>query len=411
MAWIAWGLWLGLLAARDGGVVRWLAAAAMLAASAFVHPIAPLYAVAALGAALLYAERSPRAVAREAWPGVAVFALVLVPYYLHSVHVLKNRYGVGAGERGRTYSGNSVLHDALTAVAPSTSHVLNLFTIAALAGVTALLVRRRWRAALVPVLLMAAPVVFFTFVPSHGRSALFFTRYMLPALPAFLALVGAGCSAATGLLPRGRWVALAGLVAVLGGVEVHDDVDGIRKVRALRLGEVAEAVALRKRDAVLFGGTGTIGRSGHIETLSYGRPPVLLDQYVRLRVDGIRSVDDSSCVPAVRFLRTERRLAGIWLFYAATPEEAAAGRRILPRARRPAPGVLMVTETGTPRHLLERGVALRRAWHRAVPRDFKVDYLIRADLTALRAPASCRPLGEFGDPDITPARVIPRPKA
>jgi hypothetical protein len=71
----------------------------------------------------------------------------------------------------------------------------------------------------------------------------------------------------------------------------------------------------------------------------------------------------------------------------------------------------MVTETGTPRHLLERGVALRRAWHRAVPRDFKVDYLIRADLTALRAPASCRPLGEFGDPDITPARVIPRPKA
>jgi hypothetical protein len=412
MAWIAWGLWLGLLAARDGGVARWLAAAAMLAASAFVPPIAPLYAVAALGAALVYADRSPRAVAREAWPGVAVFALVLVPYYLHSVHVLKNRYGVGAGRRGRTYSGNSVLHDALTAVAPSTTHVVNAFTVAALAGVVALLVRRRWRAALVPVLLVAAPVVFFTFVPSHGRSALFFTRYMLPALPAFLALVGAGCSAAAGLLPRGRWVALAALVAVLGGFEVDDSLDGIRNVRALRLGDVAEVVALRKRDPVLFGGTGTIGRAGHIETLSYGRPPVLLDQYVRLRVDGIESVDDSSCVPAVRFLRTERRaLVGIWLFYAATPGEAAAGRKVFPLARRPAPGVLMVTELGTARHLLERGVALRRAWHRAVPRDFKVDYLIRADLTALRAPGSCRPLGEFGDPDITPTRVIPRPQA
>ncbi|HEY3181419.1 MAG TPA: glycosyltransferase family 39 protein [Gaiellaceae bacterium] len=409
MAWIAWGLWLGLLAARDGGVVRWLAAALALAASAFVHPIGPLYAVAALAAALVYAERSPRAVGREAWPGVVSFALVLVPYYLHSVHVLKNRYGVGAGQRGRTYSGNSVLHDALTAVAPSTSHVVNAFTVAALAGAIALFVQRRGRAALVPVLLLAAPVVFFTFVPSHGRSALFFTRYMLPALPTFLALAGAGCSAAAGLLPRGRWVALGLLVALLGGLELRDNLTRIDQVRGLHLGGVVHAV--READATVFGGTGTIGRSGHIETLSYGRPPTLVDQYLALRIDGLDRVDDSSCVPAVRFLRaagTPRR--GAWVFYAARPDELRAGARALPRARLLDGGFLLVrSEPLAPPALLEEGLRLRRAWKRAVPRDFKVDYLIRADETALRSPASCKPLGEFDDPDITPARTIPSP--
>jgi mannosyltransferase len=409
MAWIAWGLWLGLLAARDGGVVRWLAAALALAASVFVHPIAPLYAVAALAAALVYAERSPRAVAREAWPGLVAFGLVLVPYYLHSVHVLKSRYGVGAGQRGRTYSGNSVLHDALTAVAPSTTHVVNAFTVAALAGAVALVARGRWRAVLVPVLLSAAPVVFFTFVPSHGRSALFFTRYMLPALPAFLALAGAGCSAAAGLLPRWRWLALALLVALLGGLELRDDLTHADQLRGLHLGGVVHAV--READATVFGGTGTIGRSGYSGSLSYGRPPTLLDQYLALRIDGLHRVDDSSCVPAVRFLRAAgpaRR--GAWVFYAARPDELRAGARALPRARLLDGGYLVVrSEPLAPRALLEEGLRLRRAWKRAVPRDFKVDYLIRADETALRAPASCEPLGEFGDPDITPARTIPRP--
>jgi hypothetical protein len=367
--------------------------------------------VAALAAALVYAERSPRAVAREAWPGVVVFALVLVPYYLHTVHVLKHRYGVGAGDRGRTYSGNTVLHDALTAVSPSTSSVVNAFTVAALAGAVALGWRRRWRAVLVPALVVAAPIVFFTLVPSHGRSALFFTRYMLPALPPFLALVGAGCSAAAGLLPRGRWIGLAALVAVLGGLELYDNLDRIGQVRGIQLGRVVDAVEREQSDAVLFGATGTIGKSGYLGSLSYGRPPVLLDQYVRLRVDGLETVDDSSCVPAVRFLRTERRtLKGLWLFYAARSDEAAAARRAFVRARVVAPGTLLVVERGSARQLLERGVALRRAWARAVPRDFKVEYLLAADETALRAPAACRPLGEFGDPDITPARTIPRPK-
>jgi hypothetical protein len=357
----------------------------------------------------VYAGRSPRAVAREAWPGVVAFGLVLVPYYLHSVHVLKSRYGVGAGQRGRTYSGNSVLHDALTAVAPSTTHVVNAFTVAALAGAVALVARGRWRAVLVPVLLSAAPVVFFTFVPSHGRSALFFTRYMLPALPAFLALAGAGCSAAAGLLPRWRWLALALLVALLGGLELRDDLTHADQLRGLHLGGVVHAV--READATVFGGTGTIGRSGYSGSLSYGRPPTLLDQYLALRIDGLHRVDDSSCVPAVRFLRAAgpaRR--GAWVFYAARPDELRAGARALPRARLLDGGYLVVrSEPLAPRALLEEGLRLRRAWKRAVPRDFKVDYLIRADETALRAPASCEPLGEFGDPDITPARTIPRP--
>jgi hypothetical protein len=406
MAWIAWGLWLGIVAARDGGRGRWILTGAVLGTSVLVHPIAPMYALAALACSLVYAERSVRALVREAWPGVVVFGLVLVPYYVHSVLVLRDRYGVGAGRRGRTYSGNSVLHDALTGMA-STTHVLNLFTIAAVAGVVALVIARRVRAALVPLLLIAAPIVFFTFVPSHGRSALFFTRYMLPAVPAFLVLVAAGCSAVAGLLPRGRWVAFGVLIAVLLALELRDDLRRIDQVRAVELGGLVSDV--RGSDAVVFGGTGTIGRSGYLGSLSYGRPPTLMDQYLALRIGGLDRVDDSSCVPAVAFVRRggpARR--GLWVFYGARGDEVRAGARALPDAKVLPGGYLVVRSRPLPpRRLLEEGLRLRQAWHRAVPRDFKVDYIVRADRTALRAPASCRPLGEFGDPDITPARAVP----
>jgi hypothetical protein len=407
MAWIAWGLWLGLVAAREGGRTRWLAAAVVLGSSVVVHPIAPMYALAALAAALAYAERSPRALAREAGPAVVAFGLVLVPYYLHALHVLRNRYGVGEGRRGRTYSGESVLHDALAAIAAATTHPVNAFTVAALAGAAALAWRGRWRAALVPVLLVAAPIVFFSVVPSHGRSALFFTRYMLPALPAFLALVGAGCSAAAGLLPRARWAGLGVLVAVLGALELHDNLERIGQVRGIHVSGVVASV--RAGDATVFGATGTIGRFGYVGRLSYGRPPVLVDQYLALRIGGLERVDDSSCVPVVGFLRgPAARRRGVWVFYGARPDEVRAGARALPQARLLDGGFLVVrSQPLAPRALVAEGLRLRRAWHRAVPRDFKVEYLIRADETALRAPGSCRLLGEFGDPDITPARRVP----
>ena len=99
---------------------------------------------------------------------------------------------------------------------------------------------------------------------------------------------------------------------------------------------------------------------------------------------------------------------GLFLFYATRADELAAGRRALPGARRIATNTLLVTARGAARSLLMRGLALRRAWKRAVPRDFKVDYLIRADTTALDG-THCEPLGQYGDPDITPARSVPAP--
>jgi len=60
-----------------------------------------------------------------------------------------------------------------------------------------------------------------------------------------------------------------------------------------------------------------------------------------------------------------------------------------------------------PRQLVELGLALRRAWFRAVPFNRRVNLLIAADRTALRRPAACRPVGVLGDPDIVPNYPLP----
>jgi hypothetical protein len=406
MAWFAWSLWAGLRAARTGSRLWWIAAALALASSVLVHPIAPVYAVAGAVAALVYAPRRPLAVAREAWPAAVAFLLVLVPYYAHSLRVLGDRYGVGSGRRGRTYSGRSVLEDALSGMTPS-EHVLNLFTVAALLGAVVVLRHRGVRVALVPLLVIASPIVFFSLVPSGARSALFFTRYMLPALPLFLILAAAGVVAVASVLPRARWAAVL-LAGLLLATELHANVQRIREVHSIRLGSLVDAV--RGTDAVLFGSVGTIG-DGTLAKLSYGRPPTLLDRYLVLRLPRLDRVDDHSCVPAVSFLRDGGpRRRGMWVFYAADEADVAAGERALPSSRRVAGGYLVVeSEPLGPRALLEEGARLRRAWSQAVPRDAKADYHVRADETALRAPATCTPLGEFGDPDITPARRIPQP--
>jgi hypothetical protein len=405
-AWLAWGAWVALRAARGGGRPWWLAAGIVLASSLFVHPIAPLYALALLAAALAYADERPRALVRDAWLGVAAFAAIFLPYYVHSLHVLRDRYGVGSGARGRTYSGNSVLHDALVTLTPATTHVVNTYFVLAVAGLAVLLARRRWHEAAVIVIVVAAPIVFFSWVPSTGRSGIFFTRYMLPALPFFLVLVAVACVAATRRLP---WPVLAVVTVVLVGLEVEPDLHRISLVRGIHLADVASGVRSEAGpDAILFGSTGTIGKFGDISTLSYGRPPVLLDRYVIMRVD-IRRVDDDSCVPARAFLASDRAVhRGLFLFYAARDDELAAGKRALPGAREIAKDTLLVAARGDARELLMRGLALRRAWKLAVPRDYKVDYLIRADTTAL-AGTHCEPLGQYGNPDITPARSVPPP--
>ncbi len=83
LAWIEWGTLLGLRAARRTDTRLWIAAGAVLGSSVFVHPTAPLYALTAFAAVLVYARR-PRA----AWPGAVALAVTLVPYYAATLHVL-----------------------------------------------------------------------------------------------------------------------------------------------------------------------------------------------------------------------------------------------------------------------------------------------------------------------------------
>jgi hypothetical protein len=352
--------------------------------------------VTLLAAALVRAPAAPRRLARDAWPGVVVFGAILVPYWLHSLRVLKRRYGVGSTQGSRTYSGRSVVEDAASAVTHSQS-VVNVLTVLAVVGLVALAVRR-WRSAVFLALPVAAPVVFFSVVPAGGTSGVFFDRYMLPALPAFLVLVAAGVVALASRLGRARVVAAAAALAVLLGLEVRADLRGLRAVRGLELGRVA--AALRPGD-VLFAATGPTGPRGDVGYLSPGRPPKTLDRYVALRRPSVELVDDDTCVPVVRFLRGHGRRTAVWLFYAPNRDELAAARTALPHATLVAPNTLAVRATAVRRALVQRGLALRRAWLGAVPRDAFVRRIVDADTQALTAPRACRPSGQLGDPDTT----------
>ena len=69
------------------------------------------------------------------------------PYYVRTLHVLGDRYGVASGAAsGRTFSGRPVWEDARHFVAPG-AHDVNYFTVLAAVGLVALLVQRRYRVA------------------------------------------------------------------------------------------------------------------------------------------------------------------------------------------------------------------------------------------------------------------------
>ena len=223
-----------------------------------------------------------------------------VPYYLKTLHVLSERYGIGSGVRGRTFSGRAVWKDAVHAVAP-VPHLLNWFTVFALVGLVVLLVTRR-RAAVVPVLAIGLPVAFFTVVPTKGLSALFFDRYMLPALPSFLLLVAIGCATVAGWAGRARWLVLGILVAGLMTLETRVVLARQRQLSHLELGRITAVVRGESRGAVLFGTTGSEDATGYLGAFNFGRPPNLLDRYLELRISSLELVDDDTCIPVVAFL-------------------------------------------------------------------------------------------------------------
>jgi hypothetical protein len=404
-AWVMWSTVLALAAAERGDRRLWAAAGAVLGLSVFVHPTAPLYAGTALIAALLYAPRPPRAVLREVWPGLLTFALTFAPYYLRTLHVLGDRYGVSStAQSGRTFSGQPVWEDARGFIAPG-AHNVNYFTVLAAIGIVALLVQRKRRVVVFCVLTVAAPVVFFSVVPASGDSALFFDRYMIPAIPAFLVLVLAGVLALARYAGPLRLLVIA---VAIGGLLVHEfryDLRHRDSTQAIGVEAFADAAARQPAGSVLFGSTGTSG--ANFSSFDYGHPANLIDRYVGLSVETLQVVDDDSCERALAFVQgSAGPRYGLWLFYAAAPEEEQAASAAFARTKavvvRAGPGSFLLRSPTklAPEALIRLGRAYRLAWRRAVPSNRRVNELLIADKQLLNG--RCVPYGDLGDPDISP---------
>ena len=398
-AWLMWATVVALAAADSGDRRLWVAAGALLGLSVFVHPTAPLYALTAFAAAWLYAPGSIRERVRSAWPGAVALLVTFVPYYLKTLHVLSDRYGVGGhGQAGRTFSGRPVWEDALHFVAPG-RHDVNYFTVLGAVGIAALVARRSYRVLLFCAATVATPVAFFSVVPTSGDSALFFDRYMIPATPAFLVLVCAGIFTIASWAGSFRLLIAIVLVAGLAAVEVRYDLAPRRATHRLGVDTVVAAVKHEPRGTVLFGSTGTSG--ANFSAFDYGHPANLLDHLVALQVPSLRLVDDETCEHLGPFLQGTQRHYGLWLFYAASPEEAAAAEGAL--GTRSIRGGYFAVRSRTPlapRALVREGLRLRLAWKRAVPFNRRVDELVLADRSALAG--TCVPYGDLGDPGISP---------
>ena len=406
-AWLMWWTVLALRAGRDGSRPRWIVAGVVLGLTVFVHPTAPLYALTAYAAAVVYVQRSPRSVIRETWPGALALLVAFVPYYLRTLHVLGDRYGVGTAKAGgRTFTGRPVWDDAIHFLAPGRA-VLNFFTALAVVGIVALIVRKDSRVVAFCAITIAAPILFFSLVPANGDSALFFDRYMIPATPAFLVLVVAGARAIGSWAGGARLLVIAILVAGLVGIELRYVDHRREQQQGIGLDAVSRAVASSPHGSVLFGSTGTSG--AFFSSFDYGHPANLLDHYLSLRLDSVRLVDDDSCGRALPYVTgSQSPRPGVWVFYAASAEEAAAARTAL---RLPAVtvqevrGHYFVVRSRTrlaPRAAIRLGQSLRIAWRRAAPLNKRVNELLQADRQLLRVPPACRPYGELGDPGISP---------
>jgi len=398
-AWLMWSTVLALRAADRGDRRLWALAGAALGLSVFVHPTAPLYALTAFAAVLVVAPRTPRQLVHEAWPGAVALLVTFVPYYVRTLHVLGDRYGVSSSAaRGRTFSGRPVWEDARHFIAPG-EHNLNLFTVLALIGIVALLVRGRWRVVAFCLITILMPVLFFSVVPANGDSALFFDRYMIPTVPAFAALVLAGCFALASWAGRYRLLVVVPLLLWLLAMELQHDVRHRNTTKAIAVDAAVHAVARQPHGAVLFGSTGTSGAI--FSSFDYGHPANVLDHLVALRVHSVQLVDDDSCERAEPFLHgAQAPRYGVWVFYAASPDEVAAAARAL--GMHAIAGHYFVVRRGpaAPRALIEDGLRLRRRWKAAVPLNRRVDELIAADRQLLSG--NCVPYGELGDPDISP---------
>lgn len=385
-------------AARVGRVGSWIAAGAATGVLVHVHPIAPLYMAVPPLAAWAVSGLDVRSFARIAWPAVAAAALVTAPY-AYALAVLAARYDVRpGGERLATTAGRSVPEEAIRALAPGGTVGAFAITIAAVAGAV-WLARRHGRLALLLVVWVTTPIVFFTIVPAE--SARFYGRYLLPALPAYLLLAVIGC-VAVGSRLRHKTLVGGALVSAIVAAGLVDNARRLDDLRALRLTDVVAAVS--PSPGVLFGSTGTITFSG--------RPPELLDTYVALERPGLAHVDELPVVdPAyapdvvergtervVRFLHTAPRTdTGFWILRGPARRVVLAETR-LQRHRsletlRISPTLLLVTtnDRQTASALVELGVAARLGWSIRSPSDRWAQVIVAVDRRALSL-AGVRPM-------------------
>jgi hypothetical protein len=400
-AWLMWATVLALRAADTRDRRLWVAAGAALGLTVFAHPTAPLYALTAFGAVFLWAPGSLRERVRDAWPGAVALLVTFVPYYVKTLHVLSDRYGVGSkGQSGRTFSGRPVWEDALRFIAPG-RHDVNYFTVLAVVGVVALLVERRYRLLLFCAATIAAPVLFFSVVPTSGDSALFFDRYMIPTIPAFLVLVCAGILVVARWAGPWRLLVVALLVAGLAAVQVRSDLDHDRQVSGIHVDAVVAAVAHDPAGTLRICSSGTSGGPSFSE-FDYGHPANLLGRLIALRDRSLTYVPDDSCERILPFLHgPQAPRYGLWVFYSSMPDEVAAGERAFGRTA--ISGNYLAIRSAkplTPRQLVREGERLRLVWKRAAPINRRVDELLQADRQALAG--TCVPYGDLGDPGISP---------
>ena len=353
-------------AGRDRSQAWWVAAGVLGAGLVYVHPIAPLYAVPALACGLAVRDDPLRSGIREARYGLVAAGIVALPY-LYALAVLQSRYAVGETERLATTAGRTIGEEALRALSPSGTLGLAVFCVLALGGV-AQLARERPRIAVLLAAWVLTPIAFFTVVPAETR---FYGRYLLPALPAFLVLVVAGCR----LLGRRTPVAAALVILAL----VLEAGDGVERFQALRNLDLRGLPPV-PRNSVLFSSTGT--------PLS-DRPPELLDDLVDLetrlpaRVEELPAIDpryeEGLVAKGTRtvgaFLAAGGQRRGVWIFRGSSRRVDAAERRLraVPEVASVRVGdqLLVVTsrQALAPRQLVELAITVRTAWGTRTPRD------------------------------------------
>jgi hypothetical protein len=279
-----------LVAAKNGGWVAWGLAGAATGLLVYVHPVAPPYIGLVLATGVLLARAPLRDLAARTGIAAAAAVVAGLPYYLVGLDRLRDRYGVHLDRpRLETTAGRSVPEEAIHALTPGGAVGAVLVSLLALAGL-AWLVLRGPRQGVALAVWIVVPIAFFWLVPAGDTR--FFDRYLIPALPFFLLAVAAGCLLAWRLAPRAAPVAAVLALAVLGW-QAYEDVDRLQDLRALRLSALVDAVEPYEEDGVLLPSTGR-GPAG--------RPPELLDTYVRLELPG---------------LDTDRRAGvGLWIFRA-----------------------------------------------------------------------------------------------